>query len=126
MKLTKEISALLQLMDDPDKDVYHSVSNKILSLGKDVVPNLEDLWETTDNSLIQERVEMLIHILQTSEVKNELLEWAKNNPSDLIEALCIFNRYHFPDADTSGIIQKIEKLRIRYPILTRSRDESKH
>ena len=111
MKQTKEIAALLNLMDDPDKEVYYSVSKKILSFGKEVVPNLENLWETTDNNLTQERAEMLIHILHTSEVKKELMDWANNNPSDLIEALCIFNRYHFPDADTTIIIQKIEKLR---------------
>jgi hypothetical protein len=111
MKVNSEISALLQLMDDPDKDVYQSVRSKILSLGKDVVPNLENLWETTDNSLIQDRAEMLIHLLHANEVKKELLEWSKYNADDLIAGLCIFNKYHFPDADTNIILQKIEKLR---------------
>lgn len=111
MKLTKEISALLQLMDDPDQDVYSSVSSKLLSLGKEIIPDLENLWETTENSLIQERAEMLIHILHVNEVKTDLHYWASHNSDDLLAGLCIFNKYHFPDADQSLIVQKIEKLR---------------
>jgi regulator of sirC expression with transglutaminase-like and TPR domain len=111
MNLTKEISALLQLMEDPDDNVYTSVRLKLLSLGKEIIPELEHLWETTDNSLIQERAEMLIHQLHVTEVKKELLEWSDNQSDDLIAGLCVFNKYHFPDADSNIIIQKIEKLR---------------
>jgi len=36
----KEITALLHLIDDPDEDVYTTVSDKIISFGKDIIPNL--------------------------------------------------------------------------------------
>jgi hypothetical protein len=111
MKSSKEISALLKLMDDPDRDVFDSVSTKLLSFGKEIIPELENLWETTENILIQERAEMLIHQLHVTEVKKDLLEWSDQHSDDLIAGLCIFNKYHFPDADKSSILQKIEKLR---------------
>ena len=45
MKENKEISALLHLIDDPDEFVYNAVSDKIISFGKEIIPNLEHLWE---------------------------------------------------------------------------------
>ena len=38
MEQTKEISALLHLIDDPDDEVYSTVSEKIISFGKEIIP----------------------------------------------------------------------------------------
>ena len=45
MEENREITALLHLIDDPDEDVYSTVSDKIISFGKEIIPNLENLWE---------------------------------------------------------------------------------
>ena len=63
MEQTKEISALLNLIDDPDEEVFGAVSNKIVEYGIKIIPNLENLWETTPQEGIQERIELLIHRL---------------------------------------------------------------
>ena len=63
MKENNEIIALLHLIDDPDEDVYSTVSDKIISFGKDIIPNLEHLWENTSSEEVQERIELLIHRL---------------------------------------------------------------
>ena len=47
MKQSNELVALFRLIDDPDEDVYHVVSNKIMDYGKRVIPNLENLWENS-------------------------------------------------------------------------------
>ena len=59
----KEIIALFHLMDDPDEGVYKSVSDKIISFGKEIIPNLENLWENTLQEDTQERIEQIIHKL---------------------------------------------------------------
>ncbi len=41
MQSTREIDALLKLLDDPDQEVYTAISAKILDFGKDIIPNLE-------------------------------------------------------------------------------------
>ena len=46
MEQTREISALFHLMDDPDEEVFTTVSDRILTFGKNIIPNLEHLWET--------------------------------------------------------------------------------
>jgi hypothetical protein len=111
MKETKEITALLHLIDDPDEAVYFSVRNKLISFGKAVIPNLENLWETTDNSFIQERVEMLIHGVQYEQLKMEFKAWLKHEQPDLLNGVLLLNSYHFPELATENISLQLEKLR---------------
>ena len=60
MQENKEIKALLKLIDDPDEVVYETVSSKIISFGKEIIPNLENYWNTIANVELQEKVELLI------------------------------------------------------------------
>ena len=110
MKENKEISALLQLIDDPDEDVYNTVSDKIISLGKDIIPNLENLWETVGNEDTQERIELLIHRLHFRDLTAEFEEW-KNGTANLLEGAILVSKYHYPDMQPAVIMQEIEKLR---------------
>ncbi|MEX1203161.1 MAG: transglutaminase family protein [Ferruginibacter sp.] len=110
MQENREILALLHLIDDPDEDVYNTVSEKILSFGKNIIPNLEHLWENIHNEDTQERIEMLIHRVHFRDLTNELVLW-KNNPTDLMTGALIVARYNYPDLQTEQIRQEIEKLR---------------
>jgi regulator of sirC expression with transglutaminase-like and TPR domain len=111
MKETKEIAALIQLIDDPDETIYSSVEEKLRSYGNAIISNLETAWESTDNPLIQERIEMLIHSVQTAQIKTDLHQWAEKPEPELLEGACILSHYHFPENDLSIIHQQIEKLR---------------
>ncbi len=106
----KEITALLQLIDDPDEDVYNTVSDKIISLGKDIIPNLENLWETISNEDTQERIELLIHRLHLRDLTAEFEEW-KNGEANLLEGAILVSKYHYPDMQPAQTKQEIEKLR---------------
>jgi regulator of sirC expression with transglutaminase-like and TPR domain len=110
LKENKEISALLHLIDDPDEYVYSTVSDKIISFGKDIIPNLESLWENTSNEEIQERIELLIHRLHFRDLTNDFKDWASRD-ADLMEGALLVARYHYPDLDAKIIYQEIEKLR---------------
>lgn len=110
MKENKEISALLHLIDDPDEDVYNTVSERIVSFGKEIIPNLESLWENTGNEDIQERIELLIHRLHFRDLTNDFSDWAAKD-ADLLEGAILVARYHYPDLDTTIIYKEIEKLR---------------
>ena len=110
MTENKEISALFQLIDDPDEDVYSTVSQKIISFGKDIIPNLESLWENTINEDIQERIELLIHNLHFRDLTNDLINWAAGD-AELLQGALLVARYHYPDMQASIVLQEIEKLR---------------
>ncbi len=110
LKENKEISALLNLIDDPDEDVYQTVSEKILSLGKDIIPNLESLWENISNEETQERIEHLIHRVHFRDLTREFCDW-KDGEAGLLEGAIIIAKYHYPDLNAAVIRQEIEKIR---------------
>jgi hypothetical protein len=68
MNETTEISALFNLIDDPDEEVFSKVSERIVHYGCSIIPNLENLWENTPSDDIQSRIEMLIHRLHYSDL----------------------------------------------------------
>ncbi|MFN8305415.1 MAG: transglutaminase family protein [Ferruginibacter sp.] len=110
MKENKEIIALLHLIDDPDEDVYSTVSDKIISFGKDIIPNLEHLWENTSSEEVQERIELLIHRLHFRDLTEDFSNWATGE-NDLMQGALLVARYHYPDMDNTVVLQEIEKLR---------------
>ena len=59
-----EIHALISLLEDPDQDIYFQVRNKLVELGIEVIPDLENAWEMNFDSLIQIRAEQIIHEIQ--------------------------------------------------------------
>ena len=93
MKENKEIKALLHLIDDPDEDVYNTVSNKIISFGKEIIPNLEHLWESVSNEDTQERIELLIHRLHLRDLTDEFTPW-KEPGATLLEGALLVSKYH--------------------------------
>jgi len=106
----KEISALFHLIDDPDEEVFHTVSSKIISFGKDIIPNLENLWENTNKEEIQERIETIIHKLQLRDLTNDFIDW-KNGSCELLQGALLVARYHYPEMLEVQALQEIEKLR---------------
>jgi regulator of sirC expression with transglutaminase-like and TPR domain len=107
---TKEISALLHLIDDPDEDVYGVVSSKILSFGKSIIPNLESLWENTIQEDIQERIELIIHKLHFNDLTDDFINW-RNGGADLLKGALLVARYHYPEFKEQQPLQELEKLR---------------
>ena len=111
MKENTQIKALLNLLDDPDEDVYSTVSEKILSFGKEIIPNLEQLWENIQNADTQERIEMLIHRVHFRELTEEFIAWNKED-TDLLQGAYLVAKYHYPDLQ-SEIIKQERKLKFR-------------
>lgn len=110
MQESREISALFQLIDDPDEEVFSSVSDRIVSLGRAIIPNLENLWETTPDENVQERIEMLIHKLNLRDLIEEFTTW-KNGPCELLQGALLAAKYSYPDLNDIAVLQDIEKIR---------------
>lgn len=90
--------------------MYSTVSDKIISLGKDIIPNLESLWENTSSEEIQERIELLIHKLHFRDLSDDFTEWA-NSGTELLKGALLIARYHYPELQVKTVQQEIEKLR---------------
>lgn len=111
METTKEISALLHLIDDPDEEVFDEVSKKIVGYGKPIIPNLEHLWETTPDEPVQERIELLIHRLHYRDLTEDFRQWNVSGHHDLILGALLVCKFQYPDLSTTPVLQEIEKVR---------------
>jgi regulator of sirC expression with transglutaminase-like and TPR domain len=111
MQETKEMNALFTLIDDPDNEVYSTVSDRIIGFGKGIIPNLEDLWENTLNEEVQQRIEMLIHRLHFTDLTNDVTEWSKSAYHDLLFGALLIAKFQYPDLHTTPVLQEIEKIR---------------
>ena len=94
-----EIKALISLLEDPDHNIYFQVKNKLIELGIEVIPDLEDAWEMNFDSLMQRRTEQIIHEIQLNFNLNELNDWIESPEKDLLKAWLIISRYQYPDLD---------------------------
>ena len=70
----KEIKALISLLEDEDESISSHVEQKIRSLGKLVIPFLEQEWESNLSPDIQTRIENIVHDLQSDLRKERLIE----------------------------------------------------
>lgn len=106
-----EIQALISLLDDPDHGVLDLVKGKLLSMGQNVIPELEAAWETAFGTLQQNRIEELIHNIQFEKIKTDLTKWVNTNDNNLVEGSVIIARYQYPDIDAEKINAIVEQIK---------------
>jgi regulator of sirC expression with transglutaminase-like and TPR domain len=106
----KEISALFHLIDDPDDEVFSSVTDRIISHGRAIIPNLENLWENSPDENVQGRIEMIIHKLHFRDLVEEFTDW-KNGNCELLHGALLVSKYCYPEMIATSTLQEIEKIR---------------
>ena len=91
-----ELTAAIKLLDDPDKEVYKIVEQKILDEGPQIIPDLVAAFSATDsNSLIQKRLKTLIPALEFQELKDYLTIW-RTKSDDFFKLFWMFSKLKFP------------------------------
>lgn len=111
MQHSKEIAALLTLIDDPDGEVFDTVAEKLLDYGKEIIPKLEQLWEVTVDTTTQERIEMLIHRVHFQDLQRDVFEWAKTKKPELLRGAILVAKYQFPDLNVPAILTQFDQIR---------------
>jgi regulator of sirC expression with transglutaminase-like and TPR domain len=111
MKNLAEINALVKLLDDPDEEVYRQVQERLLIYGNEAITYLESAWEQSLDTLLQERIENIVHTIQFNNVKEDLNLWYQSGAFDLLQGALIINRYQYPDLDEQTVINQIEEIK---------------
>ena len=107
----KEIKAIISLLDDPDTEIFNQIEQHLITCGPEVIPLLEENWESSFDPLSQSRIENIIHKIQFDQIKSELQLWDLKNSDDLLEGLLIINRYQYPNLDENNVILTISELK---------------
>ena len=107
----KEIESLIKLLDDPDQEIASHVEEKLLSYGNAVIHHLENAWGQSLDSILQERIENLVHKIQFQNIKKELELWYIGGAFDLLQGILIINKYQYPDLDDQKVINQLEDIK---------------
>ncbi|HET8860910.1 transglutaminase-like domain-containing protein [Marivirga sp.] len=117
----KEFQALVSLLEDEDEEVNRHVEGKIMSLGSDVIPFLEEQWENSFDPNIQRKIEDMIHTLQFSQLKERFRVWKENGGESLLEGMWLVSLYQYPDTELNELNKEIEQ--IYYDIWVELKDD---
>jgi len=105
-----EIKALISLLDDDDDQIVTHIEEKIRTIGTEIIPHLEQEWESTFNPTVQRRIEDLIHTLQYQLLKERLQEWYDGDEQDLLTGLWLIASYQYPDIELTKLKQDLEQI----------------
>lgn len=111
MQVNKEIQALLHLVDDPDREVFDTVADQLLRYGKEIIPNLEQLWETVEDEDVQYRIENLIHRALFTELQHEFSAWAREPAPSLLKGALLIAKYRYPELNIQQQMKLIDQMR---------------
>lgn len=111
MQNERELSALIQLLDDEDQEVYSHVQSKLLSFGAEVIPTLETAWGTEINPLQHQRLENIIHQIHFKSLQEDFATWAAEERPDLLTGAYLVAKYHYPDLQLNTIREKLQRIR---------------
>ena len=111
MQSSRELNALLNLIEDPDEEVYQSVTSKLMSLGDEILPILEEHKHHVEDSTLVFKFEEIIHKIEISALEQAIAEWKNNGENLLLDASLIISTYINREIDKEQFIFEIEKIR---------------
>jgi hypothetical protein len=107
----RELEALISLLEDPDHQVFDTVSDRLIELGEAVVSPLEKRWEITLKPDLQVRIENVIKTIQFNALKQGMDAWKRGGGSDLLFGAYLVARVQYPDLEFDFLNKKIEKIK---------------
>lgn len=108
---SKELKAMISLLDDSDTEVIHAISSNLMKQGTSVIPELERAWELTLNETVQERLESVIQNIQFNSSKENLKRWLTDGAEYILEGAVYLAQFQFPDLQVKTIDKEIEKIK---------------
>lgn len=104
----QEIKALIDLLEDPDEDVFKHVEERLISLGEEAMHPLEKGWERSLRTEVQARIESIIRRIQFNSIRKEFKHWYDSDRENLLYGAFLLARVQYPDLDYQTMNQKIE------------------
>ncbi len=94
MTNNNEIQALVQLLDDPDENIYQAVSEKLFSLDTRALTYLNPIIEGHANSEIELfRAKTIVERINSTPIINSFKKWHSEVVPNLFEGALLLNKY---------------------------------
>lgn len=105
-----ELNALLNLIEDPDEEVFDSITKRFMGLGQKIIPILEEhLLSTIDEEQVK-KINVIIDRVTLSVLSEELREWKKSGDPSIFRASMIISNYLNREIDQETFIYEIEQI----------------
>lgn len=106
---TKE-ECLLNLIDDPDVEIFTAVRNEIIKSGTQLIPALEEASNTTSNELVKKRCAEMLVVLRKENVFQLFEDWAASEDKNLLRAAYIIDLLFNDSYPYSDIVSEIHHI----------------
>lgn len=107
----RKLQALINLLDDSDSFVVETVEKELLKEDHNIIPALEEKWESSFDESCHGRIEVLIQNLQFKQIKKLVMDWLRTKEHNLLEGILLIDKFQYPDLNQLKINQKIESIR---------------
>ena len=108
---TGEINALLNLIEDPDDDVYQTITKRFIGFGQNVIPVLNEFQELTDDPVQVAKINAIISQISISCIETAVTDWLNIEDQSVLEASLFIAAYLNPEYDRDRLFFEIEKIR---------------
>ena len=107
---SEKLQAIIALLDDPDQAVFEMVEKELLKEDALKVDELEHIWETSLDELMQNRIENLIQQIQFRETSRKIKSWSKQESVDLFEGFFLISQYQYPELKLKTVRAQLKKI----------------
>jgi regulator of sirC expression with transglutaminase-like and TPR domain len=104
------LDALISLLDDQDEMVFLSVKEKLLSLGSEVLPKLEDSLTMADSVEHVKKMEEIISLLKREKLIDRMRQWINSDNRTLVDGWMMVSSIHHPTISKEKIETSIQKI----------------
>ncbi len=111
----REIQALISMIDDPDPEVFREIFLKIIQMGYDALPFIEEaevnMPDKKPDKDLRKRITSIKNGIHYEQLSADLFAWAASPEKDLLSAWLSVSRYNYPDICDSEIRREIGNIR---------------
>ena len=105
------LSALLNLLDEPDDVVWFDIKDKIVEMGEEALPELKIAFENSFAPLLQNRLKDIIATLNFLKSSREIKTWSVLGQGSLLTGTMIIERAFNPHFDEEVYRKQLETIR---------------
>lgn len=106
-----KINGLIQLLDDPDEEIFAHISDQFEIIGIEAIPSLEVYWEESSNPLAVERAQKLITKINTKELKFQLKNWIDLGGKNLLKGAITIAKCQYSELNEEKITATINQIK---------------
>ncbi len=107
---TKELEALIRMLDEPDEAVFSHIRNKVLEYGPEAIPFLEASWMQLSEEKEIERIEEMMGSIRLNDTFDKLKGWAEDGANSLLEPYLWISAFNEPNFNLETHKKSVEKI----------------